>query len=313
MEVIRDVVYAERPQRTLLADLYIPDEAVSLRSLNGQAGLRPAIVWLHGGGWRFGNRRQSPPLERYYAQRGYVMVSIDYRRSHEALFPAAVEDVKTAVRWLQTNAGRYHIDPKRVGLWGSSAGGHLAALAALSGPDQFCGDELSSAGGVAAVVDAYGPSDFLQMDAHRDPGGKPSDDIESIQLPPGKKTADADSLESLFLGAPVETCPELVRRANPVSYVHPGAPPFLLLHGMSDTAVPVHQSILLYSALVQAGNAVTLGLVHKLGHGFLNRAELDDKERQLELYRGKALDEATASIEPARIFELVGDWFDLHL
>lgn len=324
-EVIRDQVYAVRPQRVLQADLYLPDAAVAVPAGAGTSpgsvqaadanrasgARRPAILWLHGGGWRFGDRRQCPSLERYYAQRGYVMVSIDYRRSQEALFPAAVEDVKTAARWLKSQAGRYGIDPDRIGLWGSSAGGHLAALAAISAEDRFRDTEYSPySSSVAAVVDAYGPSDFLRMDAHRDPDGKPSDDLESIQLPPGKQSADADSLESLFLGAPIQTCPERVRAANPVTYVHGHVPPFLLLHGASDTAIPAHQSQLLYAALAAGGNDVTLGLVRGLGHGFLNRANLDEQEREIELTTAAG---SPPGVKRTRVFEMIGEWFDHHL
>ncbi len=111
--------------------------------------------------------------------------------------------------------------------------------------------------------------------AYRDPTGRPSDDPESIQMPAGKRSRDPDSFESLLLGASIETRPDLVRLANPITYVKPGAPPFLILHGLSDTAVPFQQSILLYEALAAAGNDVTLCLIKGLGHGFLNRNDFD--------------------------------------
>lgn len=131
---------------------------------------------------------------------------------------------------------------------------------------------------VQAFVDGYGPTDFLRQDEQRDPTGAPSDDPESIQFPPGKRSADPDFFESLLLGAPIQTRPDLVRLANPITYVRPGAPPFLILHGLSDTAVPAHQSIILYEALAVAGNDVTLCLVEGLGHGFLNRNDFDRGE-----------------------------------
>jgi acetyl esterase/lipase len=305
--VVRDLVYAHRPHGPLLADVFQPDgsEAPGLAT----AG-RPAIIWLHGGGWRFGNRRQAPPLERYYAQRGYVMVSIDYRRSTEALFPAAVLDLKTAIRWLKSSAGEYGLDPQRIGLWGSSAGGHLAALAAISHDGQFEDLEYPEHdSSVAAVVNAYGPCDFLQMDAQRDPLGTPSDDIESIQMPAGKKSADADSFESLFLGAPIESCPDLVSAANPVSYMRSALPPFLLLHGRSDTAVPWQQSQLLYRSLASHGNDVTLGMIRKLGHGFLNRKDLDAVDWDVEISTIRR----SPRLVRKRVFELIGSWFDLNL
>ncbi len=267
VEIVADLVYARphgSPQRL---DLYLP-----------QGGELPVIIWLHGGGWRFGDRRLGPDLSRYFAQRGFAMVSIDYRLSGEATFPAQLHDVKTAIRWVRANATRYGLDGAHIGLWGSSSGGHLAALAALTGSGILEDDPLEYAGQsseVQAVVDGYGPTDFLQQDAQRDPLGRPSDDPESIQLPAGKWSRDADSLESLLLGAPIETRPDLVRLANPLTYVRPGAPPFLILHGLSDTAVPAHQSVLLYEALATAGNEATLCLIKGLGHGFLNRNDFD--------------------------------------
>jgi len=269
---VNDVIYASPGDKPLLADLYLPDLP------NAAARQLPVIVWLHGGGWRFGDRKLGPDLGRFFAEQGFAMVSLDYRLSGEAIFPAAVIDVKTGVRWLRSVAASYSLDATRIGLWGSSSGGHLAALAALSGRGLFEDAKSSYAAyssAVQAVVEAYAPIDFLQMDEHRDPLDRPSDDPESIQLPPGKRSADADSLESLFLGAPIKTCPELVRQANPVAHVSSGAPPFLILHGLSDTAVPAHQSELLFQTLGSAGNDVTLCLVEGLGHGFLNRNHFD--------------------------------------
>ncbi len=120
----RDLVYASPHGKPLLADLYLPRQPPARL---------PVIVWLHGGGWRLGDRRLAPDLQRYFAQEGFAMASIEYRLSGEASFPAAVEDVKTAVRWLRASTDAYGLDAKRIGLWGSSSGGHLAALAALSG------------------------------------------------------------------------------------------------------------------------------------------------------------------------------------
>lgn len=304
IEITRDVVYATPGGFELKADIYAP---------RNPSGPRAAIIWLHGGGWRFGNRRLAPDLSRYYAERGYVMVSIDYRLSGVAIFPAALEDVKTAIRWLKSVATQYNIDANRIALWGASAGGHLAALATTTGIGQFEGSEyLDYDSSIAAIVDAYGPSDFSQMDAHRDPEGKPSDDIESIQLPAGKLTADADSLESLFLGAPIADIPEKVRAANPIAYMSGDLPPFLLLHGSSDTAVPVHQSELLYEALAAYGNEVTFGLIQGLGHGFTNRKHLDQQTFAIELH--SSINRANVVEQVTRpVFELIGDWLDRRL
>ncbi|ATN36961.1 hypothetical protein ACO34A_24625 (plasmid) [Rhizobium sp. ACO-34A] len=298
---VPDVIYSTREGRALLADIYVPQDGVRQK---------PAIIWVHGGGWRFGDRKLSPHLARYYAERGFVMVSVDYRLSKQAVFPAALEDIKTAVRWLKSVAERYAVDPARIGLWGGSAGGHLAALCATSGPGSFEGPAEDGVRGfdscVAAVVDCYGPTDFLQIDAHRDPEGKPSEDVESIQLPKGVLSAQADSLESAFVGAPIETVPEIVQAANPIAHIRRESvlPPFLIVHGRCDTAVPVHQSVILFEALKNVGNDATLLLVEGLGHSFTNRKSLDQRSFAYE-----QRDQSGTRRLQGQIFETIGNWF----
>jgi acetyl esterase/lipase len=270
VEIITDLVYAEINGRQLLADLYLPK--VKKEPL-------PVIIWLHGGGWRFGDRRLGPDFTRYFASKGFAMVSIDYRLSDEDTFPAQIHDVKTAVRWVKTIATEYGLDAKKIGLWGSSAGGHLATLAATTEPNQFIGEnplysEMTSE--VQAVVIGYGPVDFLKIDEQRELDGIIEEDPESVQIPTDKKTSDPDSFESLFLGAPILTCPERVKEANPLTYIKSGLPPFLIIHGLSDIAVPAHQSRLLYQEIADKENNVSLYLIKGLGHGFLNRTNLDD-------------------------------------
>lgn len=308
VKLIADLVYAApggSPQRL---DLYLPE--------GGERPL-PVIMWLHGGGWRFGDRKLGPDLSRYFAERGFAMVRIDYRLSGEATFPAQIHDVKAAIRWVRAHSNRYGLDGEHIGLWGSSSGGHLAALAATTGSGILEGEENEYAdqpSDVQAVVDGYGPTDFLQMDEQRDPSGKPSDDPESIQLPPGKRSSDADSLESLLLGAPIETRPDLVRLGNPIMYVKAGAPPFLILHGLSDTAVPAHQSVLLYEALTAAGNDVTLCLIKGLGHGFLNRNDFDkgpSRPVTVRCRRNGGPEQVTDG--PPVTFDAIGTFFREHL
>ncbi|MDE3196907.1 MAG: alpha/beta hydrolase, partial [Acidobacteriota bacterium] len=185
-----------------------------------------------------GDRRTGPDLSRFIAERGFAMVSIDYRLSREAVFPAALEDVKAAVRWIRSVAGEYGLAADRIGLWGASAGGHLAALAALS--------DVSL--GIRAVADCYGPTDFLQM---------------------GPTHLRATSYESRFLGAPLDSVPDLVRQANPANYASTDAPPTLILHGTDDADVVPEQSVLLYEALAAAGANATLCLIDGMGHGFI--------------------------------------------
>jgi acetyl esterase/lipase len=302
---IDDLLYASPGGESLLLDLYLPND--------GREPW-PVIVWLHGGGWRFGDRRLAPDLSRYFAVRGFAMASIDYRLTTEAIFPSQIEDVKTAVRWLRANAPRYELDPGRIGLWGASAGGHLAALAATSGPGVFETSESEHAGhssDVAAVVDGYGPTDFMRMDEHRDPLDRPSEDPESLTLPPGMRTAHANSFESLLVGGPIEEYPDRVRLANPMTYDRPNLPPLLILHGLSDTTVPAHQSELLFEALAARGADVTLCLQEGLGHGFLNRDHWPAGKTSIR-HAVNGIVEAIADSPPIT-FDMVGGFFERTL
>jgi len=265
-----ELVYGVSGGRPRLLDLYLPSGAT--QSL-------PVIVWLHAGGWRSGNRTQAPDLSRHFAMHGFAMASIDYRLSGEAKFPAQLHDVKSAIRWLRANAERYGLDDRRIGLWGASAGGHLAALAALTPHDEFGPPDDGASmhhdvpTNVQAVVTAYAPIDFLSMDEQRDEAVITVEDPSAFVLPPGARTSDARSYESLLIGAPINDRPDLVRAASPLTYVSVGAPPFLLVHGRSDRAVPVQQSELLCEALARCGTDVTLHLVNGKGHGFLDRPD----------------------------------------
>jgi acetyl esterase/lipase len=267
VDVVESEVFSNAGGKPRLADLYIPA---------GVQGPFPVVLWVHGGGWRFGDRKLAPDLSRFFAQRGFAMVSIDYRLSEEVTFPAPIIDVKAAVRWVRSVAERFSLDPDRIALWGSSAGGHLAACAALSRPEEFNSPEHERfSSSVCAVVDGYGPTDFSRMDADRLPSQHPPSDIETRIVKPSVPTGHADSYESRFIGAPVATSPDQVQRANPINYVNLGAPPFLILHGQSDTLVPWQQSRMLFDALDAAGNEATLVLLEKLNHGFFNNSELD--------------------------------------
>ncbi|WP_078433778.1 alpha/beta hydrolase [Metabacillus halosaccharovorans] len=272
VEIIHDLVYSVQNEKELLADLYIPK--------NSQSPL-PVIIWLHGGGWRFGDRKLGPDFTTYFASRGFAMVSIEYRLSEEVIFPAPIHDVKTAIRWVKTIAETYGLDSNRIGLWGSSAGGHLAALATTSGTEEFIENNPEYPGissDVQAVAIGYGPVDFLKMDEQNEKNGIIEEDPESAQIPTDKKATDPDSFESLFIGAPISSCPDRVKAANPITYIKPGMslPPFLIMHGLSDTAVPAKQSEMLYQAIAAEENDVSFYLIKGLGHGFLNRTNLDD-------------------------------------
>lgn len=240
----RDVVYAVMDGHELKLDIaYSKAEGKNL----------PAIINFHGGGWLMGDK--NPNTAIIEAQHGFVGISIQYRKSNVAKFPAAVHDCKTAVRWARANAEKYGIDPDRIGVIGDSAGGHLAAIVGLSnGNDYLEGDgpyqEYSS--DVQTAVDQFGPTDFARMNDV--PGNM------DHNLPSGP--------ESQFLGKPVQEAPEMVKRANPITYVDDEDPPILILHGEKDLDVIINQSELLYDALIKAGVASKFVRVKNAGHGF---------------------------------------------
>jgi len=309
---VPDLVYAIRSGKPLYMDLYLPQDA---------PGPLPVILWLHGGGWRIGDRRLGPDLTRFFAEKGFAMASIDYRLSGEAVFPAQIHDVKAAIRWLKAHADSYGLDAGRIGLWGSSAGGHLAALAGTTGGSVLEEESGPSSDGglwtsdVQAVVDGYGPTDFLQMDAHRLHPDEAASDAESSRMrAKPTRSADADSPESQLMGAPIETCPDRVREANPITYVRKGLPPFLILHGTKDVPVPAHQSVILYEALRDSGNEATLVLIEGFGHAFFNQNDLDDREEAPEatVYTANQRTEQITR-ENIRVFALIEQFFRTHL
>jgi acetyl esterase/lipase len=198
-------------------------------------------------------------------------------------------------------------------LWGSSAGGHLAALAGdgVLEPERQEHGEFSTR--VAAVVEGYGPMDFLQIDAQRPKPGTFTEHPEAAQLPKGPPAAAPDSPESRLIGAPIETRRDLARAASPLAYVRSGAPPFLILHGRSDSLVPMGQSELLFDALAATGNEATLLLIAGIGHAFLGRKDGwgDGRATTLRHTAGGKTDDDRAG--PTASYALIETFFRQHL
>ena len=279
---LKTLTYAVRGGKDLLLDLYTPAVA-------GSASL-PVIVFLHGGGWSGGTRTTGPDFRRFFAQDGFAMASIEYRLTPEITFPSNVEDVKTALRWLRANAAAHRLDPNRICLWGTSAGGHLASVAALAQKGTFEGeDHLNQSSAVQCVLDAYGPTKFDVMDQQTEqeratlqPQAAALLNAASMRGGRGRGGGAAmshdaaTSPESRLVGAAIQTVPDRVRAASPLTYVRAGAPPFLIMHGLADNSVPHGQSVLLYDALAAAGNDVTLRLIDGLPHTFFNYNDLDE-------------------------------------
>ncbi len=224
-----DIAYADRSPAQRL-DIYWPADG---------AGPFPVIMAIHGGAFMGGDKRDMQ-LEPMLAglERGYAVVSINYRMSGEALFPALVYDIKAAIRWVRANAAQFLFDPARIAVWGGSAGGYLSLMAGVAANVPAL-DDLSLGNSdqpchVQAVVDWFGPTDFLKMDAQL---------AESGMAPPAEFAhSGANSPESLLLGRQITEIPDLVRAANPETYLHVGAPPFFIQHGDRDDTVPHQQS-----------------------------------------------------------------------
>lgn len=245
VKALRDLEYGRANNHAMQLDLYLPEQ--SDHPL-------PLIIWVHGGAWRAGSKDAPSPALRFTAK-GYAVAQVGYRLSQEAIFPAQIHDCKAAVRWLRANAAKYNLDPDKFAAWGGSAGGHLVALLGVSeGILELEGkvNDLKTSSRVQAVVDWYGPTDFLQ----------------SSNLPSRIRPGDTNSPVARLLGGPVLENKDKAAAASPMSYVSKAAPPFLIMHGDQDETVPIRQSESFYEALKKAGVDATFIPVKGAGHGF---------------------------------------------
>lgn len=238
VQMIPDVVFGTGGTRELKMHVLHPKEPSDQP--------RPVFVWIHGGGWRGGNKESGVHQVLKAVRLGFVGATVEYRLTGEAAFPAQIEDCKCAIRYLRAHSEQYNIDVERIAVAGSSAGGHLAALVGTSGSSS----ELKGTGGwpdqssrVHAVIDLYGPTDF-----------------EKFVTAPGYESHNKDgSPESRLLGGgEVLANPEGIRRVNPITYIDDDCPPFLIIHGDADRTVPLNQSEALHQALLEQGIESTL-------------------------------------------------------
>ena len=247
MQVINDIIYAESGKEL---DLYLPEEA-------GEPV--PMVVWIHGGGWQMGDKggETGTKIPLYLTEQGYAVASINYRLSGEANFPSQLHDCKAAIRWLRANAEEHNIDTGRIGVCGASAGAHLASLLGTTdGIEELEGTEGNpeQSSSVQAVGAFFGPTDLIKLTEKRG-------DLEQ------------ESPESKLIGGPLLENRDAVARANPITYIKAGAPPFLIVHGEADVVVPVDQSHFLHEALGKTGVETSIHTLPGVGHGFSEASE----------------------------------------
>ncbi|MHC9538130.1 MAG: alpha/beta hydrolase fold domain-containing protein [Vulcanimicrobiota bacterium] len=228
-----DILYGRAGDENLYLDLYTPQ---------GIQKPAPLAVWIHGGGWVQGSRSQLGPGADELISRGFIVASLDYRLAPKHPWPAQFDDVRRAIDFLCSNADHYNIDADRIGVWGGSAGAHLASLLALVGIQN---DGAAPVRRVKAVVDFCGPSDLLSLDFP-----EPLQRMLEAVFPPGDRQK------------------EMLKEASPVEYVTADAPPFLIIHGEYDNLVPPAQAQLFYTRLLKAGVPAELIIVKNAGHGF---------------------------------------------
>jgi acetyl esterase/lipase len=242
----KDVVYAKVGTAELKLDIEEPAPATSPR---------PAVVVIHGGAWRQGSKADVRSILPQFVRRGYVAVAPQYRLCPKDAFPAQVHDVKAAVRWIKSNSRKYQIDPDRIGAIGFSAGGHLALMLGLTGPDDGLEGDVSAGAPdsrVKAVVNFFGPTDLAAKD------------IPDICKPWVKD----------FLGGSPQEKPEAAAKASPVTFVSKDDAPALTFQGTKDPLVPFNQAIKLAEAMTAAGVPGRVELMIGAQHGW-SGPELD--------------------------------------
>lgn len=269
-----DVEYGKAGERSLKLDVVRP-QADSNKP-------RPAVVWIHGGGWQGGNKASGlGRLGGLAASGDFVGFSVGYRLTDETAWPGQIHDCKAAIRWIRANAKKYGVDPEKIAVWGSSAGGHLVSMLGTSGDVK----ELEGTNGspdassrVTCVVDFCGPSDFLAF-AESAPN-------ESRSGGPVQK----------LLGGPLHEKKEVAKQASPVTFVSADDPPFLIVHGTDDRTVPINQAERLNEKLKADGVNVTFVKIIGGGHG-IDGPAVDQRVRAF-LDRHLLGKEATVSSEP---------------
>ena len=239
----KDIAYVEGGHEQQRLDIFLP----------ANPGPHPLIVYVHGGAWRGGSKKDQP-LGKLVAQ-GFAVASTDYRLSTVAPFPAQVHDIKAAIRFLRAKAGEYDLDAKRFAIVGSSAGGHLAALAGVTNGNSelegTLGAHRDQSSGVQAIISLFGASDLTTILAQSTPNGL------KMRVP---------ALD-LLLGGQPDAKPELARLASPVFQAGRHSPPLLLIHGDQDPQMPIAQAHELHDRYKALGLPVEFHIIEGAAHG----------------------------------------------
>ncbi len=279
IEFIQDINYAGTNNPVQVLDIVIPE--------NRSSEKLPAIVYIHGGGWLGGDKGNSiKTLKPFIKDGDYIGIAINYRLSDEAKWPAQIHDCKAAIRWIKGNADKYGIDKESIGVWGTSAGGHLVAMLALTSVsgnfEGTVGNYPEENGSVACAIDGYGPAELLTMEAR-----------------PGSMRHNVpDSPESRLIGGNIQDNKEKAINASPVTWVSKRCRPMLIYHGTGDSLVIVEQSETLYEELIKA-RAKDIFLIkieggpHGVRHAILTKRMALFFEKILQGNKSIVIDETT--------------------
>lgn len=248
-----DLPYISGGEERQQLDIYLPEGYEEGEKL-------PVLVWIHGGGWVAGSKKDVPwGFDRSFFYDGFAHVCINYRYATQVPFPAQVEDCKAAIRWIRANADKYRFDTTRIGVWGGSAGGHLVSMLGITAnvKEFDVGENVDQSSAVHAVCDIFGPSDLTILE-------------------------DSDFFQTLFGGKKAEKG-DLVKKMSPLFYVTAetgkSIPCFLILQGSKDMLVPADQSIRLDKALKEVGVDSELVVVDGAGHD--GKVVTNEKSREM--------------------------------
>ncbi len=284
VKMISDVVYSQVSMRgysnvALKMDVLVPQ-------LADKKAKMPAIIFVTGGGFINANKDNYLHQRMILAERGYVVASIQYRVAPTVKFPAPVEDVKAAVRYLRSHADKFNVDAKHIGLYGGSAGGYLVAMAGTTNGDKKydVGENLNVSSDVQAVVDVYGISDMFTI------GSDYSEEVQQKHMSAGATEALWINGSGVFggLDGGIMADPEATKQASPVTHVDGNEPPFLIMHGDKDVLVSPSQSARLYAVMKEKGDDATYYTVNGAAHG------------------------GVYWVQP-EVMQIIGDFFDKHL